>query len=413
VNACRVLVRGDGHSVPRPLRRVVHCTGSLPFPPYGGGELREWEWLRRMSQDFEVHLVAMTNAFDRDVGYADDVLRHARTLVLAETSAGPGEPPPAAVPSRLWHYRSSALRDQVGHLVASVAPHLLHVEGCWMLAHLTSALPAPLLLVADNVEHRLERQEAAARGLPPDAVDRGSRRMRAWEVRAWRRAALVGAVSEQDGEQMRRLVPRLQVRWLPPGSDHLRDAAVRRHAGGRPPTLGYVANFGWRPSSDAAEFLVSEVWPLVKRAVPTACLVLAGSGVGPELRGAAERAEDVSLTGPVPSLAGFMARTDVVIAPLRFGGGVKMKMLEGLCAGCAIVTTPVGLQGLPDDVRTAVVVAEGAQSLAAEAAALLASPDRQRALSDRARRACALLPTWDESERRLRSAWLEAALPGP
>ncbi len=96
--------------------------------------------------------------------------------------------------------------------------------------------------------------------------------------------------------------------------------------------------------------------------------------------------DGVKVTGWVPDLAPVMAGAEVVVAPVRVGGGMRMKVLEAMACGKAVVTTPRGAEGLAVNERTPpLMVADDAPGIAAACLALLADSDRRRRLGDDAR----------------------------
>jgi len=410
----RVLVRSDGRTLARPALRAAYLSNQLPYPPHSGGQLRAWEWLRRLSEHVEMHFFAVTDHFSRDASWCDVVLRHARSVVLAEAVPEPADAPPPGVPDRLWRYRCPAMRDTIATHLRNVSLDVIHVEGFFLMRHVPTEPRAAIMLFADNVEHDLERQRGSV--LDAGAAASGSRwrAVRDEELAAWQRAHLCGAVSHEDVEHMQRLVPGLAVRQVAPGCDHM--GALRRSTGppepGRSPRALFVGNYDWAPSRDAAQFLLDEVWPLVSAAVPGAELVLAGAGSSDALSRAASGVPAVTVTGPLESLAPVLEAASVMVCPLRFGSGVKSKVLEALWAGCPIVSTPVGLQGLPPEVREAIVVAETGPDLARETASLLRSADRRSEASARVRQVRALLPTWQESTSKILDVWKETVRAG-
>lgn len=123
-------------------------------------------------------------------------------------------------------------------------------------------------------------------------------------------------------------------------------------AGDLSPTLAarqdilFVAGFAHPPNVDAARWLVGEILPQVWSRHPGVRLHLVGSNPAPEVRALAD--ERVLVTGHVSDaeLEAYYARCRVAAAPLRFGGGMKGKVLEAMRHGLPMVTTPVGVQGL-------------------------------------------------------------------
>jgi GT2 family glycosyltransferase/glycosyltransferase involved in cell wall biosynthesis len=108
----------------------------------------------------------------------------------------------------------------------------------------------------------------------------------------------------------------------------------------------FVAGFGHPPNVDAANWLVSDILPKVRQRHPGVNLHLVGSNPTSEVQALA--CEHVHVTGYVTDevLEGYYARCRVATAPLRFGGGMKGKVLEAMRHGLPMVTTPVGVQGL-------------------------------------------------------------------
>lgn len=108
----------------------------------------------------------------------------------------------------------------------------------------------------------------------------------------------------------------------------------------------FVAGFAHPPNVDAACWLVREILPRVWSQHPDVRLHLVGSNPAPEVSALAD--ERVLVTGYVSDAAldAYYARCRVATAPLRFGGGMKGKVLEAMRHGLPMVTTPVGVQGL-------------------------------------------------------------------
>lgn len=109
------------------------------------------------------------------------------------------------------------------------------------------------------------------------------------------------------------------------------------------------------------------------------------------------RRRSVVVTGRVPEIGPFLDAASVIACPLRVGGGIKVKMLEAMSRGKAIVTTSVGAQGLDAFSGSAFVVADHPASFAHAVVSVLGDGALRERLQDGARRAVRSLPTWDEA----------------
>ena len=123
-------------------------------------------------------------------------------------------------------------------------------------------------------------------------------------------------------------------------------------------TVAFVATMGWAPNVDAAVWLGREIWPEVLTRVPEARLLLVGKDPAPAVRALAD--EHIEVTGTVADVSPFLARSRVVVAPLRAGGGTRLKIMEALDVGRPVVATSLGCEGMEDLVGRGVVVADTA-----------------------------------------------------
>jgi glycosyltransferase involved in cell wall biosynthesis len=141
---------------------------------------------------------------------------------------------------------------------------------------------------------------------------------------------------------------------------------------------------------------------------PTARLALVGAGIPGELRLAAEAVSGIDVVGEVRSVLPVLAATDIFVCPLWIRSGIKVKMLEALSAGCAVVCTTAALRGLPAEVEQAVVTADDYGRFAEEIGALIDDQARRRELSKMAQRALDAFPSWDQAAEILVSGWRRA-----
>jgi len=414
-------VRAEGSFVPRQLfltggrrpgaLRVTYLTNQLPWPAHSGGQLREAELLARAGRTVDVDLFILTENYDRDARHARLATPHCASVRLFESAPTPPDGPAGDVPERVWRYESTAFDAALREHLAASPPDVLHVEGYFLAGHLPARRPAPLVIVAENVEYLIDRDNEAqgrARGAPwPVSKER--------EYAALARAALVGTVCREDADIMRADAPGLPVSVFPNGADHLGLGREREEAperDGLSARVTFVGNYAWGPTLDGAWSLVREIWPQVRRSHPTARLALVGAGIPRELRSAAQAAGGIQVVGEVRAVFPVLAATDIFVCPVWIRSGIKVKMLEALSAGCAVVGTKAALRGLPAQVERAVLTADDSRSFAAAIGALIDDPARRRDLSKLARQALDSFPTWDDAAEILVSGWRQARRAG-
>ncbi|MGI4896866.1 MAG: polysaccharide pyruvyl transferase family protein, partial [Janthinobacterium lividum] len=208
-------------------------------------------------------------------------------------------------------------------------------------------------------------------------------------------ADLVSVVSAKDVERLpvrpRRLVTALNG-WEPrpvlaPADD---------------PVAVFIGVLGWQPNADAAQWLAQQVWPHVRAAMPAARASLVGRNPSPATLALA--GNGLTVTGTVPDVQPYLAQARVALAPLRAGGGTRLKILEALAAGRPVVATSVGADGLEDLVGSGVLIADEPREFAARVVELLADPARAEELGRAGATAVAERYSWDH----VLTPWVEA-----
>jgi O-antigen biosynthesis protein len=149
------------------------------------------------------------------------------------------------------------------------------------------------------------------------------------------------AISEVDAQATRELAPEVPVQIVSLVEDFAPVVADRSQRSG----LLFVGNFWHAPNVDAVTAFHRDTWPLIRAAVPGMHLTIAGSAPPEEILAMA--ADDVTVTGWVPELEPYMDKALISIAPLRFGAGIKGKVLDSFAAGLPCVMTPIAAEGLP------------------------------------------------------------------
>lgn len=112
------------------------------------------------------------------------------------------------------------------------------------------------------------------------------------------------------------------------------------------PEVLFVGSLAHLPNQQAVTWLVNEIWPALKRRVPTARLTVVGREPPADLITLAHSA-GVTVEGNVPDVQPYYARARAVVVPIRTGGGIRVKILEAFAAARPVVTTQIGAEGLP------------------------------------------------------------------
>lgn len=205
------------------------------------------------------------------------------------------------------------------------------------------------------------RRMLAQSGFDGSAVA-DAERMHALERRLWVASDAVIYPSEEEAEVVRAETGLDSIHAVPLYYFSEDELHAPRHPL-KPPRILFVAGFAHPPNVDAALWLATEIFPRIRAMILDATLDLVGSNPADSVLALAGDAIHVHANVSHEELARHYAGATVAIVPLRFGAGVKLKVVEAMSRGVPVVTTSVGAQGLPG-LEQAVAVVDGAQALA-------------------------------------------------
>ncbi len=204
-----------------------------------------------------------------------------------------------------------------------------------------------------------------------------------YQVAIWRHFDQIQVFAERDAEALIKLAPDLagRVHTNPFGIDLPVPLDPTLEEKGH---VLFVGNFTHPPNVDAALWLGHDIMPLMRQRCRGVRLTLVGIYPPPAVRALA--CADIVVTGPVAAIARCVERAAVIVAPLRIGGGMRMKVLHSLALGKAVVATSRAADGLTIDGRLPpLVIADSAAEIAEAVAMLLNSDERRKAIGLQAR----------------------------
>ena len=370
---------------PGPVKLLWVKTDFL-HPTTHGGQIRSLEILKRLHRRHEVHYAAFAGPDEQE---GPERASEYSTQAYAVTRKRPRRFSPAfwrqfaeaalrGRPFSAHGFRSAEMRALISRLVQAggfdrivcdfpyPAVNIDRLEDCIVFQH--------------NVEWSIWRRQADHEGNP----------LRRWfflsqaaftrrlERQVCGRARGVVAVSENDARLMAQTLGIAEPSWIPTGVDceYFRPASCERRW-----DLSFVGAMDWLPNVDGVRFFAREVLPIIQRRLPGATLVVAGRQPASAVEALARENPAITVTGTVPDVRPYLWGSRVLVAPLRMGGGTRLKIYEAMAAERAVVSTSIGAEGLtvhpPSDIR----IADGAEAFAAECIELLEKAAEREAVA--------------------------------
>jgi len=351
-------------------RRILFLTPQLPYPPQQGTAIRNFNLLAHIARHYTVDLVTFLQP-DDELSPDSPLHQLCQSIVTVPS-------PQRSLYQRLRTTLTSPLPDmalrlespqmwrRLGELLSTRAYDVIQTEGIEMAAYGLAVAGVRLTPGASTIESQRPRPRVvfddhnAEYVLQQRAFQTDLRRLRRWAAAAysliqWQKlrryersvcqnADAVAAVSDVDAAALKRLVPGLQPVVIPNGVDlslYAPDRVQPLDLG--PSALVFTGKMDFRPNVDAVQWFVP-ILARVREVVPEARFFVVGQK--PHARLFPLRSHPaVEITGWVPDTRPYIAGAAVYVIPLRVGGGTRLKVLEAMALGRAIVSTRLGVEG--------------------------------------------------------------------
>ena len=391
--------------------KLLLLTPQSPFPPRQGTTLRNYHMLRHFAAKHEVHLFSGLAPEDnhwpdpqllrlcaRVEGFPQPRRSLRRRLRDSLLTAKPD------MALRLQQQRSHALLQR---MLDQEDYDLAQIEGIEMAPYGFQILQADgarpqVVFDNHNAEFLLQKRAALMDARRPGRWHAACYSLIQWQKlyryeRAFCRAVDgIVAVSEPDRQALAALAPRRPFINVPNGID-ISLYPPEPLPASSPPTLLFSGKMDYRPNVDAMLWFGQEVLPRIRRQMDVR-LLIAGMSPHPRLN-RLRGLPDVELTGAVKEMAPYIQRAAIYIAPMRVGGGTRFKVLEALACARPVVSTSLGVEGIPVRDGEHLLIADDARAFADAALSLLRDQaeggERSRALAEAGRSFVEKRFSWD------------------
>ncbi|MCE5228211.1 glycosyltransferase [bacterium] len=378
-----------------PLTPLLFLSPRVPWPADTGAKIRTNALLTALAGHFAIHYVGflqpgLSRAKARQYLHEETPLllkREPSTTLVGKawlglrTLPGPG-------PVTLMKYWNSSISTFVAQWDRENPRGVIHADHLHMGQYLPFACRALRVMDEHNVESRiLERLADHNQGRPwGPYLNLQARRMARREAQLAGEVDMVLAVSDGDAGDLSAMAPKTRVEVIPNGVD-LEYFAPPRVSRPNLNKLVFTGSMDWLPNSDAMIWFVAEILPRLDLRPPRdGPWKLDIVGQNPPTAVRALESARVRVTGPVEDVRPFVNEAGIFVAPIRIGGGSRLKLLEAFSAGIAVVSTKIGCEGLEVENEKHLLIADEPEAFADAVDRLARQPRLRQELTANARR---------------------------
>lgn len=333
--------------------KILMLTPYLPYPPASGGQIRTLNLLKYLRAKNEITLIALYKN-DSEKKYLPYLKPYCKEVYLCKR------------PEKAWQLEnifrsifslnpflivrnySTQATTTLKELIKKEKFDVIHAETFYIMPHILDT-DIPILLVEQTVEFKVYQHYVNSLPFfmkPLFSMD--IIKLKYWERYYWRKAFLVGAVSESDKKTITRLEPTIRPVIIPNGAGEEMIVEKLGTKSMAKPILLFVGNFFWLQNTEAAKYLIDKIYPSLHKALPKIQLVIAGQNARNKLH--LDDTDNIKIIDIDPNdsqlVKKLYSQSTLFVAPIFGPGGTRLKILAAMSSGLPIVTSQTGIEGL-------------------------------------------------------------------
>lgn len=362
--------------------KILMLTPYLPYPPASGGQIRTLNLLKYLRAKNEITLIALYKN-DSEKKYLPYLKPYCKEVYLCKRPEKAWQPENifrsifSVNPFLIVRNYSSQATSTLKELITKEKFDVIHAETFYIMPHILQT-DTPILLVEQTIEFKVYQHYVNSLPFfirPLFSMD--IIKLKYWERYYWRKAFLVGAVSESDRITITGLEPSIKPVIIPNGAgeemiaDKLKTKLIAK------PVLLFVGNFFWLQNTEAAKYLINKIYPLLRKALPKIQLVIAGQNARNKLQ--LDDRDNIKIIDIDPNdsqlVKKLYAQSTLFVAPIFGPGGTRLKILAAMSSGLPIVTSQTGIEGLDVINNRHILIANNPNEFVAQIKKILKNKD--------------------------------------
>lgn len=382
------------------MKKILFLTPTLPYPPVSGGVIKSNKVVQYLSERYELTVACLLKNEDKSfkaefqhntklknlITLELNIPRSVRNLLISNLQH---------IPLNLYRNKSKTFKEKI-HTIADEYD-VIFCDHYVMFQYIPEDYKGKVVLHQHNCEYLIWQRYAAIEKnwFKKLALYHQASRIRKYEQEICKKAMSILAAPNDTDELVMIGADRTKFyETYHLGDDLLLEQPDLSYEKTEK-TLLYIGTLSWEANIDGLVWFNKEIWPRVKNNHPGIKLYIIGKHADIRLKEIAERDEQIELTGFVEDVEPYFRKSRVFITPLRFGSGIKVKVINALYRGIPCVTTSIGTEGLKVKDGESVYIKDQPEAFVKAIDTLLTNKDAWEKLSMNSRKIARQYYTWE------------------
>ncbi|MEO0472482.1 MAG: glycosyltransferase family 4 protein [Bacteroidota bacterium] len=370
-------------------KRLLFITSQLPYPPVKGGVIVSWNLLKQLTRHFEVSLINVLKG--EDPKFEQEMLEKVELAEYFSHELNVGRSPvnllksyAKGVPINFLRNYATELEDRI-HGTINDFDYVI-VDHYEMFQYIPDSVKPKVILHEHNAEFVMWQRYSEVSNNPAKKLVTGleSIRIRNKERDFCRKADLVLAFPN-DREILEGIAEQGRFEEVMPcGDDEMLDLPDIVWDETEEAIL-YIGSLTWEANRDGLIWFIQEGWNSLKAKHPNLKFYIVGGNPDTTIQELAAQNRDIILTGFVDDLEDYYTKCRVFVSPLRFGSGIKIKVINAMLRGMPTSTTPIGAEGMPVENGVQLFSTQSMRQMVEDISLLLSDQDKWEAMKKESR----------------------------
>lgn len=364
--------------------KILQISPKKPYPPTGGGEIVAYNTIKYLAM--RGHEITLVSIVEKEEGIPE-LEKFCRWMPIqkdtATTTIGLLGNLFSKKPYTISKYHSEEIKQKIWGIFKKFNFDIVHIEGlhaAYYGIYIKQEFGLPVVLRELNVEAKIMERFYKNQKNPL---------IKAYAYLQYKKLSCYEAVicevfdkcfmiTEEDKRRIKEMNPRVKTSVIPSGVDtsYFYPMEIEEE----PLSIVSVASMDWLPNVEGILWFHKDILPLIKKEIPEIKLYVVGKNPPDSVKGLEK--DDILVTGFVEDVREYMARGAVFIVPLKTGSGMRIKILNALAMGRAIVSTSVGCEGINVMDGENIRIANTEQEFAREVIKLLKGREERKRLGE-------------------------------
>ena len=334
----------------RTKMRILLVSSFLPYPLFSGGHIRLYNLIKELSKKHSITLICEKRNYQKEKDI-EEVRKFCKKIITVDRKkqwslSNILKTGFSFTPFLITGHESREMKNIIKKELNESQFDLIHVETSYVMQNILET-NIPIVLVEHNVEYLVYKRFAdQARLILRPFLYFDILKLKLWEEAMWKKAAKLVAVSEIEKKIMDKV--RQDVEVVPNGVDihKFKAKSEKRKAENGEKRILFIGEFKWVQNRDAVEWILKSIWPKIHNSQfmihNSIKLWIVGRHIPDSIR-SLTRDKSIIFDENAPNQTEqIYEKADLLLAPIRVGGGTSFKILEGMASGVPVITTSLG-----------------------------------------------------------------------